>query len=182
MRKYDEGYALPFVLVVMVVLCLVAASLMTGSLRNLKSQQASIERMQDQYKAQGAIEKVVAQLEDESNLSNLSGDDAAKVIKDKIASICNNIYNNGEAANPNANPADNPLVENEEAQTFEYKFKLTSIYGKSQIECDLKLAGKIVKEGTMTVPVTYTYTITEPTVDYETYKISSYNSAEGGAA
>lgn len=63
MKKRDEGYALPFVLVVMVVLCLVAVSVMSFALRNLKSQQVSVQRMQDQYAAQGEIEKILAGLD-----------------------------------------------------------------------------------------------------------------------
>lgn len=63
MKKHNEGYTLPLVMVVMVILCLVAVSIMSVALRNLKAQQASVQRMQDQYVAAGMIEKVVAQLE-----------------------------------------------------------------------------------------------------------------------
>lgn len=64
MKKHDEGYVLPLVLVVMIVMCLIATSLMSFSLQNLKSQQASIERMADKYVAEGAIEVAVAKLID----------------------------------------------------------------------------------------------------------------------
>lgn len=67
MKKRDEGYVLPLVLVVMVILCLVAVSVMSFALNNYKSQQASVQRMQDQYAAQGEIEKIVAKLD---NLGN----------------------------------------------------------------------------------------------------------------
>lgn len=63
MKKHNEGYVLPFVLVVLVVVCLVAVSLLTASLDNLKRQQASIDRMEAKYAAQGEIEKLVAGLE-----------------------------------------------------------------------------------------------------------------------
>ena len=63
MRKYDEGYALPFAVVVMLVLCLVAVSILTVSLHNLQNQQATIERMQDKYEAQGEVEKAIALIE-----------------------------------------------------------------------------------------------------------------------
>lgn len=58
--KNNEGYALPFVLVVMVIICLVGISILSSSLNNLQNQQASIERMQDQYAVAGEIEKVMA--------------------------------------------------------------------------------------------------------------------------
>lgn len=58
MRKHDEGYALPFVLVVLLVMCALAVAVMDFSTRNLKAQQATIWRMQDKYAATGEIEKV----------------------------------------------------------------------------------------------------------------------------
>lgn len=59
----NDGYALPFVLVVMVVVCLIAVSVMSFSLRCLQSQQASIESMAAKYEALGEIEKTIAQIE-----------------------------------------------------------------------------------------------------------------------
>ena len=58
-KKHDEGYALIFVLVVMVVLSLISISLMTAALRNLQNQQAAVVQMEAKYEAQGKVEKVV---------------------------------------------------------------------------------------------------------------------------
>lgn len=63
MKKHDEGYALVFVLVVMVVLSLVATTLMTGALKNLQAQNASIERMEAKYVAEGMVEVTLLTLE-----------------------------------------------------------------------------------------------------------------------
>ena len=63
MMKRNEGYTLPFVLVVMVVLCTVAISITSVTLRNLVNQQKFMDRMTDRYAAQGQIEMIVAQLE-----------------------------------------------------------------------------------------------------------------------
>ena len=41
MKKHDEGYALVLVLVVMLVLCLVATSVLTIALNNLKKQETA---------------------------------------------------------------------------------------------------------------------------------------------
>lgn len=60
MKKRDEGYVLAFVLVVIVVICLVAVSMMTVSLRNLEAQTASVERMQEKYKLQGMMEENIS--------------------------------------------------------------------------------------------------------------------------
>lgn len=60
--RKNDGYALPFVLIVMVIICLVGISIMSASLNNLQNQKASIERMQDQYKAAGKVEKLMAEI------------------------------------------------------------------------------------------------------------------------
>jgi len=70
MKKHDEGYALPFVLVVMVIICLVGISIMSSSLNNLQNQKSSIERMQDQYAAAGKIEKVLAILQQNKSITS----------------------------------------------------------------------------------------------------------------
>lgn len=63
MKKHNEGYTLPLVLVVMIVMCLIAVSVMSVALHNLQTQKASVARMQDKYVAQGEIEKAVARIE-----------------------------------------------------------------------------------------------------------------------
>ena len=63
MFKRNDGYALSYVLVVLMVLAIIATAVMAPPLRNLQMQQASIERMKDKYIAQGMVEQVVAQLE-----------------------------------------------------------------------------------------------------------------------
>lgn len=63
MFKRNDGYALSYVLVVLMVLAIIATAVMAPPLRNLQMQQASIERMQEKYAAQGMVEQVVAQLD-----------------------------------------------------------------------------------------------------------------------
>lgn len=62
-RKHEEGYALVYSLVVLLVLSAVAMAIMAFAGRDLKAQQASIDRMKDQYAAQGKVEIIVAQLD-----------------------------------------------------------------------------------------------------------------------
>lgn len=64
MKKHDEGYVLVYVTVVLLVFCLVAATILTGAHNNLQNQQRTIAQMQDQYAAAGEIEKVMAQWDD----------------------------------------------------------------------------------------------------------------------
>ena len=63
MKKHDEGYVLVYVTVVLLVFCLVATTILTGALNNLRNQQNAIAKMEDQYAAAGEIEKVIASMD-----------------------------------------------------------------------------------------------------------------------
>ena len=67
MMKRNDGYALAYVLVVLLVLAAIAFAVMTLSLKALERQQASLEHMKDKYAAQGYVEQVVALLENETS-------------------------------------------------------------------------------------------------------------------
>ena len=62
MKKHNEGYALVLVLVVLVVLSLLSATVLSASLKDLQAQQKAAQRMADSYKAEGEIEKIIAQM------------------------------------------------------------------------------------------------------------------------
>lgn len=63
MRKHNEGYALVLVLVVLVVMCLLSATILASAQRNLTSQMSAVKHMRDKYLAQGKIEQIVGALE-----------------------------------------------------------------------------------------------------------------------
>ena len=85
MRKNNEGYTLPLVLIVMLVLGIVAVSVMSVSLHNLQAQQASIQRMESKYAAQGEIEKVIAEIQKEINKVDVSDSSIkAQGARDKV--------------------------------------------------------------------------------------------------
>lgn len=84
MKKHDEGYVLVYVTVVLLVFCLVATTILTGAHNNLQNQQRTIARMQDQYAAEGMIEKVVAQL---SNCTFVE-DEAVKISGKETTVMC----------------------------------------------------------------------------------------------
>lgn len=71
-RKYDEGYALVFTLVVVLFLSIVAMFMLQITGDDLEAQQASISRMKDQYAAQGELEKIKAQLEAATSAEDLA--------------------------------------------------------------------------------------------------------------
>lgn len=63
MKKHSEGYVLVYVLIVVVILSLLALGVCSIALRNLQSQQASVEQMQERYEAEGSMERFVAKLQ-----------------------------------------------------------------------------------------------------------------------
>lgn len=79
LRKCD-GYVLPYVLVVFLILSAVAVSICSTSLNNLKAQEAAVERSKALYEAEGEVEKFVAGVmglseSDESTDRNAAIDD-----------------------------------------------------------------------------------------------------------
>ena len=72
LRKDNGGYALVYVLIVVLVLCAVAVSVCTAALKNYQAQERSIRQTQQLYQAEGEIEKFVALAEAVSNVSSLT--------------------------------------------------------------------------------------------------------------
>lgn len=66
--KDNGGYALAYVLIVVLVLCAVAVSVCTAALKNYQAQERSIRQTRQLYQAEGEIEKFVALAEDVSSL------------------------------------------------------------------------------------------------------------------
>lgn len=66
--KDNGGYALIYVLIVVLVLCAVAVSVCTAALKNYQAQEESVRQTRQLYQAEGEIEKFVALAEDVSSL------------------------------------------------------------------------------------------------------------------
>lgn len=64
LRTDNGGYALVYVLIVVLVLCAVAVSVCTAALKNYQAQERSIRQTQQLYQAEGEIERFVALAED----------------------------------------------------------------------------------------------------------------------
>ena len=135
MKKNNDGYVLPFVLVVMIVLTIIATSLMTAALRNLQSEQAFVERMKYKYEAEGDIEKILAQLECLTELTGTS-EDVKVLLGAKLTERCgSNIKfteKNDESILAEQTEGEEDSAdsggdsEKPEGEEFEYEFVLTS--------------------------------------------------------
>ena len=69
LRKETGGYALAYVLIVILVLCAIAMTICTIALRNYQGQVRAVAQTQQLYQAEGEIEKFVARAEDVSALN-----------------------------------------------------------------------------------------------------------------
>ena len=95
--KQNDGYALPFVLVVSVVICIIATTVMTFSLNNLQSQQKTIERMQAKYAASSLVEEIVAATQSEQEVEIYFDEQDEITIGEKTVKITTiGTSNNGE--------------------------------------------------------------------------------------
>lgn len=95
LRKDNGGYALAYVLIVVLVLCAVAVSVCTAALKNYQAQERSIRQTRQLYQAEGEIEKFVALAEDvhlltdsaEYNSEDEAKDAAKTAYKDYLNSL-----------------------------------------------------------------------------------------------
>lgn len=153
MIKRNEGYTLPFVLVVMVVLCTVAISITSVTLRNLVNQQKFMDRMTDRYAAQGQIEMIVAQLDTVTD-------------KASLAELCNGI----------ATVVVTEAKEKEGENEGYIAIQLTATCESSVVVSEIKLTGTVASNETDLIgdplPVTVdNFTLTGPI----TWEYTSYN-------
>ena len=166
MKKHDEGYVLAFVMVVITVLCLVAVSLMSISLRNLENQNASILRMKDKYEAQGVIETVVAKI---------SSSDSVEKIGDPASSLATYLDENGAeilswSAVYETADADAKI----KSFTAEVRIEGVSANGSVKVEARLTWSADVTEHDG-------TYRIEPNLLRYLSYQISSVDAGEEGA-
>ena len=209
MKKNNDGYVLPFVLVVMIVLCIISTSLMTAALRNLQMQQKFTERMVDKYAAQGEIEKVIACLSQEGTFDKSGTEDADKQINKwitdtlipewidektegntvtaelkSLTTVAKTVAGAAEDAE-GTDPAEG-TEESEGTQTGTSEGTYTGTLlleiqrGTTTIACDLTISGNY-KEVPPTAPSTIvTYKIEPKEPVYQSYVIS--HTTEGGGS
>ena len=157
MKKHDEGYVLAFVMVVIVVLCLVAVSLMSISLNNMEAQSASVQRMQDKYAAMGTVEQVVAALSKSELQKNINFDGSVESqLEDYLTARA------GAAVNVTASASSTNTV-----YTAPLKIVAKPENSSVQIDATIRLTLEIKNNE-----------ITQLTIAYESYQISAVGTGE----
>ena len=158
MRKRDEGYALAFVLVVVVVICLVAVSMMTVSLRNLEAQTASVERMKDKYEAQGIVEQIVSSIDSEFKCAKLAAEHPVESSLEDHFSELNSAVKDVEVNVANAT----------EGNSFTAKLVISALSNDGSVQVNAVIA--IVANVT---DGTNEYIVSNPNVTYISHEVVS---------
>lgn len=91
-RKETGGYALAYVLIVILVLCAIAMTICTIALRNFQAQERAVAQTQQLYQAEGEIEKFVALAEDVSALNAALAEKAQEAGKELAALTPEQVY------------------------------------------------------------------------------------------
>lgn len=184
--KDNGGYALAYVLIVVLVLCAVAVSVCTAALKNYQAQERSIRQTQQLYQAEGEIEKFVALAEDVHLLTDSaeydSQDDAKKAAKEAYLTYLQGLHSKVSDctyAPPDATDTDSNsctfklTCEKNAAVRIETKIKMNLEY-----EVTEKKVQEQQPDGKFKEVIKYTAKVSKATHHYNTYTIT-HLTAEG---
>lgn len=180
--KDNGGYALAYVLIVVLVLCAVAVSVCTAALKNYQAQERSIRQTQQLYQAEGEIEKFVALAEDVKSLKVSSGSCASEEAARTAAmdAYVARLSTLVDGCTPTSVDTDKDV----KFCTFTLTYKNDAVRIETKIKMNLEY--KVTEEesqpdGTTTKVKTYTAEVSKATHHYITYTIT-HLTAEGGAS
>ena len=191
LRTDTGGYALIYVLIVVLVLCAVAVTICTAALKNYQAQEESVRQTQQLYQAEGEIEKFVALAEDVSSLTDSAEFSTESAATDKAKEAYENYLNYlYELVKPP--PASGyTLTLSVDSGNSPCEFTLTYQNDTVCIETKISMAltcpvntistPKTQPDGTIKTETTYTAKVSKASHNYSTYTIT-HLTAEGGAS
>lgn len=186
LRTDTGGYALIYVLIVVLVLCAVAVTVCTAALENYQAQEESVRQTQQLYQAEGEIEKFVALAEEVSSLTDSAECDSESEAKDKAKAAYKTYLSSL------VNPPDSGLDTDDTGDTANDSCKFTLTYKNDTVCIETKISmaltydvntistPKTQPDGTIKTETTYTAKVSKASHNYKTYTIT-HLTAEGGA-
>lgn len=183
--KDNGGYALVYVLIVVLVLCAVAVSVCTAALKNYQAQERSIRQTQQLYQAEGEIERFVALAEDvhllefpaEHDTKEAAEEEAKEkylahlsAVKEKVSRCSFEL----DTAKTGSECCIFTLTCENDAVRIKTKLKMKLEYEVKEIEKQEKLPDGTKK-------ITYTAKVSKASHNYITYTIT-HLTAEGGTS
>lgn len=190
LRTDTGGYALIYVLIIVLVLCAVAVTICTAALENYQAQEESVRQTQQLYQAEGEIEKFVALAEEVSSLTDSAEFDSESEAKDKAKAAYKTYLNS--LVKPPASGYTLTLDTDDTGDTANDSCKFTLTYKNDTvcIETKIRMAltydvntistPKTQPDGMIKTETTYTAKVSKASHNYSTYTIT-HLTAEGGA-
>lgn len=182
LRTDTGGYALIYVLIVVLVLCAVAVTICTAALENYQAQEDSVRQTRQLYQAEGEIEKFVALAEDVSSLT-VSGtygsvSDAMDAAKTAYENYLNYLY---ELVKPPPASGYTLTLDSIKFDNSSCEFTLTYQNDTVCIKTEISMALNVKTPPDGTSETTYTAKVSEASHNYNTYTIT-HLTAERGAS
>ena len=182
LRTDTGGYALIYVLIIVLVLCAVAVIICTAALENYQAQEDSVRQTRQLYQAEGEIEKFVALAEEVSSLTDSEECDSESEAKDKAKAAYETYLNSlvSGSLTLDSGDSDNSSCE------FTLTYKNDTVCIETKIRMDLECPATPHQKQPITPPdetseTTYTAKVSKASHNYNTYTIT-HLTAEGGAS
>lgn len=182
--KDNGGYALAYVLIVVLVLCAVAVSVCTAALKNYQAQEESVRQTRQLYQAEGEIEKFVALAEDVSSLQDSaeydSEDDAKAEAKAAYVEHLKTLAG-GCTLTPDGTDTDVKFY------TFALTYANDAVRIETKIKMKLEYDVKSVEKPEDPQPdgkpkIKYTARVSKAAHSYNTYTITHLTAEKGGTS
>ena len=193
LRKDNGGYALIYVLIVVLVLCAVAVSVCTAALKNYQAQERSIRQTQQLYQAEGEIEKFVALAEDVSSLTDSAECNSESEAKDKAKAAYETYLKS--LVNPPTSGYTLTLDSGDTGDSVSSSCKFTLTYKNATVCIETKIRMDLecpatpypkppieLPDGTTQVVIKYTARVSKATHHYNTYTITHLTAEKGGTS
>lgn len=189
--KDNGGYALIYVLIVVLVLCAVAVSVCTAALKNYQAQEESVRQTRQLYQAEGEIEKFVALAEEVSSLTDSAECDSESEAKDKAKAAYETYLKS--LVNPPTSGYTLTLDSGDTGDSVSSSCKFTLTYKNAAVRIETKIKMKLeydvksVEKPEDPQPdgkpkIKYTARVSKATHNYNTYTITHLTAEKGGAS
>lgn len=191
--KDNGGYALIYVLIVVLVLCAVAVSVCTAALKNYQAQEESVRQTRQLYQAEGEIEKFVALAEEVSSLTDSAECDSESEAKDKAKAAYETYLKS--LVNPPTSGYTLTLDSGDTGDSVSSSCKFTLTYKNAAVCIETKIRMDLecpatphlkssitLPDGTTTKVIKYTARVSKATHSYNTYTITHLTAEKGGTS
>lgn len=191
--KDNGGYALAYVLIVVLVLCAVAVSVCTAALKNYQAQEESVRQTRQLYQAEGEIEKFVALAEEVGSLTDSAECDSESEAKDKAKAAYETYLKS--LVNPPTSGYTLTLDSGDTGDSVSSSCKFTLTYKNAAVCIETKIRMDLecpatphlkssitLPDGTTTKVIKYTARVIKATHHYNTYTITHLTAEKGGTS